>query len=48
MKEKITITIDPEVIKKVKRKIYPIGGKVSSLINKLLEDFVSNGKKKNV
>jgi hypothetical protein len=45
MKKLYTVCLDEEVVTKVNKKIEIFGGKLSTIINKLLEDFLKNGRR---
>lgn len=47
MKKLYGINLDKELVDKVNKKIDIYGGKLSTLINKLLEDFLKNGRTNN-
>ena len=47
MKKSYCVTLDEEFVDKANEKIEPFGGKLSKLINSLLEDFIKDGRTNN-
>ena len=41
------VTLDKEIVDKANKKIQPFGGKLSKLLNTLLEEFIKDGRTNN-